>query len=92
MFLRWLSYFCRYGDMIYRFVKLVFVISMVINNLIDYIFDVYGWWLIYWNFEILDFDYFEMYVVVIMVRGLFLYNCFGFIDGIVRLIVWLGDN
>lgn len=92
MLLRRLSYPCRYGDMIHRFAKPVPVISMVTNNLIDYIFDVHGRRLTHWNPEILDPDHLETYAAAITARGSPLHNCFGFIDGTVRPIARPGDN
>ena len=92
MLLRWLSYPCRYGDMIHRFAKPVPVISMVTNNLIDYIYDVHGQRLTLWNPEILDPDHLEMYVAAITARGSPLHNCLGFIDGTVRPIARPGEN
>ena len=41
MLLKRLSYPCRYGDMIHRFAKPVPVLSMVTNQMIDYIYDIH---------------------------------------------------
>lgn len=80
-------YLCRYGDMIFRFVKLVLVFFMIINQMFDFIYNVYGYKVLNWNYDFFSFVNFQMYVDIIIVKGVLLDNCFGFIDGIIRVIV-----
>lgn len=51
MLLKRLSYPCRYGDMIYRFTKPVPFLSMITNQMIDY---VYKNRVLNWNHEVLS--------------------------------------
>lgn len=78
--------------MIYRFAKLVLVLFMIINIVIDYIYDIYGYRIIEWKDMLFDLVMLEEYANVRNIKGFFLENCFGFIDGIVRLICRFGIN
>ena len=42
MLLKRMSYPCRYGGMIHRFAKLVPVLSMITNQMLDYIYNTNG--------------------------------------------------
>lgn len=77
MLLKRLSYPCRYGDMIYRFTKPVPFLSMITNQIIDY---VYKNRVLNWNHEVLSPINLQAYVDALTARGASLPNCFGFID------------
>ena len=82
--LRKMSYPCRYSDMIPRFGRPVAELSMITNNVMDYIYDVHGHRLTEWNNDILNPGLLEMYADAVAQKGAALTNCFGFIDGTVR--------
>lgn len=54
MLFRCFVYFCCYLDMILCFGRFVLVFSMVINIVLDYIYDIYGYLLIDWNLVLLS--------------------------------------
>ena len=54
----------RYGDMIHRFAKLVPVLSMINNHMIDYIYDTHGHKVLNWNYEILTPVSLQTYVIL----------------------------
>ena len=74
--LRWLSYPCRYGDMIQRFAKPVPVLSIVANQLLDHIYNIYGNKVIEWKHAIFNPAKLQTYVEA---KDAPLDNCFGFI-------------
>ena len=86
MLLRRMSYPCRYGDMIPRFAKPVPVLSMITNQMLDYIYNVHGHKVLNWNHDLLSPANLQMYVDTITAKGAPLDNCFGFIDGTIRAI------
>ena len=86
MLLKRFVYPTRYSDMIPRFSRPVPVLSMVTNELLDQIYALHSHRIITWNPTILDPPSLERYAQAISVRGSPLQNCFGFIDGTVRLI------
>ena len=92
MLLKRLSYPCRYGDMIHRFAKPVPVLSMVTNQMIDYVYNVQGDRVLNWNHEVLSPVNLQTYVDAVTARGAPLPNCFGFIDGTVRPISRPGEH
>lgn len=85
MLLRRLSYPCRYSDMIARFGRPVPVLSMVSNQMLDYIYDLHSHIILDWNHEIFSPDLLQEYSEAIVTQGAALDNCFGFIDGAVLL-------
>ena len=54
MLLKRLSYPCRYGDMVHRFAKPVPVLSMITNQMIDFVYNVHGNRVLNWNHEVLS--------------------------------------
>lgn len=79
-----MSYPCHYSDMIPRFGRPVAELSMIINNVMDYIYDVHGHRLTQWNNDILNPGLLETYADAVAQKGAAFTNCFGFIDGTVR--------
>ena len=92
MLLKRLSYPCRYGDMIFRFAKPVPVLSMVTNQMIDYVYNTHGHKVLQWNHQVLSLANLQSYVDAITAKGAPLPNCFGFIDGTVRPISRSGEH
>ena len=92
MLIKRLSYPCRYGDMIHRFAKPVPVLSMITNQMIDYVYNVHGNRVLNWNHEVLSPVNLQTYVDAVTARGAPLPNCFGFIDGTVRPISRPGEH
>lgn len=86
MLLRRMSYPCRYGDMIPRFAKPVPVLSMITNQMLDFIYNVHGHKVLNWNHDLLSPANLQIYVDTITAKGAPLDNCFGFIDGTIRAI------
>lgn len=82
--LKRLAYPCRYVDMIPLFGRPVPELSMITNEIIDYIFNTYGHRITEWKHQILSPPNLEMHADVIHQQGAALTNCFGFIDGTVR--------
>ena len=87
MLLKRLSYPCRYGDMIVRF-----VLSMVTNQMIDYVYNTHGHKVLQWNHQVLSPANLQSYVDAITGKGAPLPNCFRFIDGTVRPISRPGEH
>lgn len=92
MLLKRVSYPRRYGDMIHRFAKPVPVLSMVTNQMIDYVYNVHGNRVLNWNREVLSPVNLQTYVDAVTATGVPLPNCFGFIDGSVRPISRPGEH
>ena len=84
MLLRRMSYPCRYGDMIPRFAKPVPVLSLITNQMLDFIYNVHGHKVLNWNHDLLSPANLQMYVDTITAKGAPLDNCFKFIDGTIR--------
>ena len=87
-----LSYPCRYGDMVHRFAKPVPDLSMITNQMIDFVYNVHGNRVLNWNHEVLSPVNLQTYVDAVTARGAPLPNCFGFIDGTVRPISRPGEH
>ena len=69
------------------------VLSMISNQVLDYMFDVHGCHrILTWNHELLSPALLEEYSEVIAEKGAALDNCFGFIDGRVRPICRPGEH
>ena len=92
MLLKLLSYPCRYADMVHRFAKPVPVLSMITNQMIDFVYNVHGNRVLNWNHEVLSPVNLQTYVDAVTARGAPLPNCFGFIDGTVRPISRPGEH
>ena len=93
MLLRRVCYPCRYSDMIPRFGgRPVSVISLITNQVMDYIFEIHGHRITGWNQDILSPPALQNYADAISRKGAALDNCFGFLDGTVRPISRPGEN
>ncbi|RUA05602.1 MAG: hypothetical protein DSY43_04245 [Gammaproteobacteria bacterium] len=90
--LRRLSYPCRYSDMLPRFGMPVPVLSMVCNQVIDYIYDLHSHRLTQWNHQLLSQNALQVYSDAVAAKGAALQNCFGFVDGTVRPICRPGEH
>lgn len=84
MLLKRVAYPCRYSDMIARFARPVPVMSMITNEVLNFLYETHGHRLIQWNDTILNPRALEEYAEAISNKGAVLKNCFGFIDGTVR--------
>ena len=82
--LRRLSYPCRFSDIIPRFGRPVPVLSMVSNQVLDYIYDTHGHRITQWNHQVLSQPLLQVYSDTIAAQGSALGNCFGFVEGTVR--------
>ena len=69
-----------------RFSRPVPELSMISNTVMNYIYDIHGHNLCQGNRDILNPRYFDTYTEAISNKGAALQNCFGFVDGTVRLI------
>ena len=92
MLLKRFAYPCRYSDMVPRFGRPVPVLSMVTNEVLDYIYTVHSHRIINWNPTVLNPPALQTYAQVISQRGSPLQNCFGFVDGTVRPIARPDNN
>ena len=84
MFLKRVAYPCRLSDMIPWFGRPISVISLITNDVIDYIYDVHGHYTTQWNQDLPDHGALQRYADAISAQGATLDNCFGFVDGTVR--------
>ncbi|XP_073238052.1 uncharacterized protein [Porites lutea] len=90
--LRRLSYPCRYSDMISRFGLPVPVLSMVSNDVLDFIYNTHRHRITQWNHNVLNPAALQIYSNVISGKGAALHNCFGFVDGTVRPVCRPGEH
>ena len=84
MLLKRSSYPCRYADMVSRFGRPIPVLSMVTNQVLDFIYDTHGRRVLQWNHNLLNPRSLEEYTYAVSRKGAPLDNCFGFVDGTVR--------
>ena len=84
MLLKRFAYAYRYSDMVPRFARPVPVLSMVTNEVLNYIHTVHSHRIINWNPAVLNPQALQIYAQVISQRGSPSQNCFGFVDGMVR--------
>ena len=84
MLLRRTCYPCRFSDIIPRFPRPVSVLSLVTNEVLDFIYDNHGHLVTEWNGNMLSPAALQQYAEAISRKGSPLNNCFGFIDGTVR--------
>ena len=82
--LKRMAYPCRYSDMISIFGRPVPVLSMVTNQVLDYIYETHGHRITQWNHNILNPVLLQRYTESIWQKGAALENCLGFVDGTVR--------
>ncbi|XP_068690859.1 uncharacterized protein [Montipora foliosa] len=90
--LRRLAYPCRYSDIIPRFGLPVPVLSMVCNDVLDFVYDTHGHRITQWNPTVLSPDDLQIYSDAVAAKGAALHDCFGFIDGTVRPICRPGEQ
>ena len=91
MVLKRLSYPCHYSDLIPRFGRPVPVLSMINNDVLDFIYSAHSHRITQWNNMILDLVNQERCANAISEKGAALDNCIGFIDGTVRPICRPGE-
>ena len=84
MLLKRLACPCRYSDMIPRFGRPVPEISMMINVVLDWIYNEHGHHLTDFNQPFLSRASLRTYADAIHQKGAALNNCWGFLDGTVR--------
>ena len=84
MLLKRAAYPCRLSDMIPRFGRPASVISLVINRVMDFIFDTHGHLITQCNHNILNPPALQRYALAISQKGAALDNCIGFINRTVR--------
>ena len=82
--LKRLAYPCRYSDLIYRFGKPPPVLSMIYNEVVQFMYREHGHRVTEWNHAILSPANLQIYAAAVHEKGGPLENCFGFIDGTVR--------
>jgi hypothetical protein len=90
--LRRTSYPCRFSDMIKRFPRPVSVLSLITNEVMDFIYDNHCHLVTEWNRDVLSSVALQQYAETISRKGSPLNNCFGFIDGTVRPISRPGNG
>lgn len=90
--LKRIAYPCRYSDLIPRFGRPVSALSLITNQVIDYIFDNHARRIIQWNNNILNPQALQNYALAISQKRAALNNCFRFIDGTVRPISRPGEH
>ena len=78
------AYPCRYSDMIPIFGRSVPELSMISNEVLDWMYTTYGHRVTQWNHAILNPASLNTYADAIHNKGAALEHCFGFIDGTVR--------
>ena len=82
--LKRLAYPCRYSDLIYRFGKPLPVLSMIYNEVVQFIYKEHGHRVTEWNHAIFSPANLQIYAAVVHEKSGPLENCFGFVDGTVR--------
>ena len=90
--LRRLAYPCRYSDIIPRFGLPVPVLSMVCNDVLDFVYETHGHRITQWNPTVLSPADLQIYSDAVAAKGAALQNCFSFIDGTVRPICRPGEQ
>ncbi|XP_028416849.1 uncharacterized protein LOC114541060 [Dendronephthya gigantea] len=78
--------------MIQRFAYPVPVLSMVTNEVLNFLYETHGHRILQWNDLLLNPAALEDYAHAIFNKGAPLRNCFGFIDGTIRPICRPGEN
>lgn len=69
MLLKRLSYPCRYADMLHRFGRPIPVLSMVTNQVLDFIYDTHGRRILQWNHDLLNPRSLEEYTYAVSRKG-----------------------
>ena len=86
------SYPCRLSDMISTFGRSVPELSMISNEVTEWLYNVHGHRITEWNHFIMSPNLLQTYSEAIHDKGAALENCFGFVDGTVRPISKPGVN
>ena len=81
------AYPCRYSDMMPIFGRSVPELSMICNQVTDWIYNTHGHKVTRWNHGILNPPLIATYADAVHSKGAALDNCFSFIDGTVRPII-----
>ena len=92
MLLRRLAYPCRYSDMIPRFGRSTPVLSMVTNEVLDFIYNTHSHKITEWNHALLSLAILQTYADAVNAKGAALHSGFGSIDGTVRPIARPGEK
>lgn len=82
--LRRLAFPCRYADMMPMFNRPVPELSMITNEVLDFIFENHSHRLTQWDERLLSPAKLQIYADAIHDKGAALANCFEFVDGTVR--------
>ena len=90
--LRRFAYPCILSDMIPIFGRSVPELSMISNEVTEWMYNIHGNRITGWNHFIMSPDQLQTYSEVIHDKGADLDNCFGFFDGTVRAVSRLGVN
>ena len=90
--LRRTGYPCRFSDMIQRFPRPVSALSLIANEVIDFIYEKHCHLITEWNRDVLGSVALQQNAESISRKGSPLFNCFGFIDGMVRPISRPGNG
>ena len=77
------AYPCRYSDMMPIFARSAPELSMISNQVTDWIYNTHGHKVTQWNHGILNPSLIATYADAVHTKGAALDNCFGFIDGTV---------
>lgn len=86
------SYPCRLSDMIPRFGRSVPELSLILNEVIDFIYTNHGYLLRDLDQPWLNSNHLENFARAVYEKGAALENCWGFVDGTVRPICRPGEN
>ena len=84
MLIKRFAYPCCYSDMIPIFGRSVPELSIISNEITDWLYTIHGHRVTQWNHDILNPAMLDVYATTIHNKGAALENCFGFIDGTVR--------
>ena len=84
MLLQRLAHPCRYSDMIPRFGRPIPLLSMVTNEVPDFIYNTHSQKITEWNHVLLSLALLQTYADALNAKGAAINNCFSFIDGTVR--------
>ena len=86
------AYPCRYSDIIPIFGRSVPELSVISNEVVDWMYTTHGHQITQWNHDLLNPAALNEYADAISNKGAALENCFGFIDGTVRPISRPDEN
>ena len=86
------AYPCRYSDIIPIFGRSVPELSVISNEVVDWMYTTHGHKITQWNHDLLNPAPLNEYADAISNKGAALENCFGFIDGTVRPISRPDEN